>query len=137
MEDGKLLRKILLYNSPRQLDLSNSAYFPTSRLPLTLKMRKVSNSNNNKKIKKEMINIMVMFLKSLSASPGLDLRRLLSSTLLFLKALKSLILASLQITKRLRKPDLMSSQPTFIVVLKWRLFLKSFTKPSMDLSKRN
>lgn len=137
MEDGKLPRKILLYSSPRQLELSKSAYFPTSRLPLTLKMRKVSNSNNHKKIKKEMINIMVMFLKSLSVLPGLELRRLLLSTLLFHKALKSLILASPQITKRLRKLDSMSSQPTFIVALKWRLFPKSFTKPSMDLSKRN
>ena len=40
-----------------------------------MKMRKVS-SNNNKKIKKEKTNITVMFLKSLFASPKLDLRRL-------------------------------------------------------------
>ena len=137
MEDGKLLKKILLYSSLKLLELTTSTSFQISKLPLTLRMRKVSNSNNNKKIKKEMTNITVMFPKSLSASQRLDLKRLLSSTLLSLKASKSLILASQQITKRPRKLDSTSSPPTFILAPRWRLYPKSFTKPFTDLLKRS
>jgi hypothetical protein len=75
MEDGKLTRKIPLYSFQKLLELTKFIFFPTSRLPLTSKM-KVRNSHNSKKTKKEKTNITEMFPRSLSVSPRMDLKRL-------------------------------------------------------------